>query len=399
MRIFFITSKLNFRSAGGSIEELDLMMRTLQGMGSEVTAVTVFSDINDIPTPLPYPVIPEQIRSKRLFGIQFGVYAILRKYSREADIFHVDGHLMLYGAGLYRQLGGKVPVVSFFNRELVCWPEDTSDLLRKSKKSGTRFSLKRKLRWFVEKYLGMPLANGMDLFTFISPFYQAAYEDFGLRRDPRSFVIGDPIDFKKLMKENSITEHSYIQRNKKSGPVTLFFSSRMAPGKGFDFLLSGFSKVRQRERFRLILGGSGPEERLVHRMVRDLGLEPLVEFPGWVSKEELYRCYKTADIFVQAKWRPIGTSISLLYAMAFGLPSIVPAGGGLAWQAGESALCFIDGDADDLARKIEQLGADYTLRATLSRNCYKRIAEDSMNHQKQIRILLSKLTDMATSAR
>lgn len=381
MRIIFVTSKLNFKTSGGSVEEIDLMLRTLQSMGHTVTAVTAFSQVNDISEPLEYPLKEEYIRSKRLISIHKGIYAILRKYEEQADVFHVDGHLMLYGSGAYRRFGGKVPVASFFNRELGCFEPDNSDAFSRE---SLLHSLKRKIRGQIERSIGMWLANGMDLFTFISPMYREVYERFGLAKRENSFVIGDPTDLKTLMEKNGITATSYRERIKKDGKVTLFFSSRMAPGKGFDFLLQGFSRVKNKENFKLILGGSGPEEQNVHKMVRDLNLESYVELPGWVSKDELYQFYKTADIFIQAKWRRIGTSISLLYAMAFGLPSILPKGGGLEWQARGSALYFTEGDKDELAEAIETLGANANKRAEISANCYKRIEEDDLNFIKQI---------------
>lgn len=382
MKIFFITSKLDFRTAGGSVEEFDLMMRTLQGLGNSVTAITVFSKVNDIPAQLPYQLIEENIPSRRLLGIQKGIFQILKKYSKDADLFHIDGHLFLYGAGLYRRLGGKVPISAFFNRELNCWPEDKSTLFYTNKDS-LFVRCKKTIRWYLEKYIGMPIANGIDLRSFISPMYKALYENFGMRKD-NNLVIGDPLDFKKIMKSAGILEDSYRKRNKRNGPIIIFYSSRMAPGKGFDILLTGFSKVKNKKNFHLILGGSGPEELLVRKMIKDLKLEAYVELPGWVSKEKLYELYKKADIFIQADWRFEGTSMSLLYAMAFGVPSILPGGGGLEWNAKKSALYFKYKDFDDLARKIEQLGDDYKLREELSRQCYVRIAEDEINCEKQV---------------
>jgi len=81
--------------------------------------------------------------------------------------------------------------------------------------------------------------------------------------------------------------------------------------------------------------------------------------------------------------------------MAFGVPSILPGGGGLEWQAKDTAIYIKNGAHDDLARAIEKLAGDYDLRATLSRNCYKRIREDSMNYQKQIPIWNERLRKFA----
>ena len=176
-----------------------------------------------------------------------------------------------------------------------------------------------------------------------------------------------------------------MKRNKKIGPITLFYSSRMAPGKGFDLLLTAFSKLKHKENFHLILGGTGPEKNAIKQMISDFGLDSYVEMPGWVTRERLLEMHKEVDIFVQAHWRTDNTSISLSYAMAFGLPSILPGGGGLEWVAKKSALYFKDEDTDDLAAKIEQLGNSADLRAELSRNCYKRLAEDEMNAEWQVK--------------
>lgn len=384
MRIFFITPKLNFRTAGGSIEEFDLMIRTLIKLGNEVTVVTVFSAINYIPDPPPYKVIEENINSARLFGIQAGILKILRKYEKEADFFHVDGHIFLYGAGFYRKFGGKVPISAFFNRELSGWPENISTFFSKQQ-DNIFIKLKKKLRWYIEKYFFMPFANGIDLLIFTNPVLKAEYEDFGLRRDPETLIMGDPIDYSKIMKDNGVTGDGYVKRNKKSGPITLFYSSRMAPGKGFDLLVKAFAEVKNKDNFRLILGGTGPEEKLVHQLAHDLGIEKYVEFTGWVPREKLLEFHKEADIFIQARWRFDMTSISLSYAMAFGLPSILPGEGGMAWVAKDSALFFKDGDYVDLARKIEKLGGDYKLREELSLNCFRRLAEDEMNYEWQIK--------------
>ncbi|TSC56505.1 MAG: hypothetical protein Greene041679_516 [Parcubacteria group bacterium Greene0416_79] len=390
MRIVFLTSKLNFETSGGSVEELDLLMRTLQDLRNEVKTITAFSSNNRIPQPRPYGVIEDQITSMRLLGIQWQCYRILKKYEKGADLFHIDGHLFLYGAGLYRLLGGKVPVAAYFNYYLMCWG-DTALSLTPYPKEHIFIRIKKKIRWMIEKYIGMPIANRINLFAFVSPTLKAVYEEFGLRKDPNTFVIGDLIDFEKIMRENGITEESYRARNKRSGPFNLFYCSRMIRGKGFDLLLDGFSRVRVKKNLKLILSGTGPEAPLIRSMVKDLHLEPYVEMPGWVPWQQLLDFYRTTDIFVQVGWKPEGTSISQLYAMAFGIPSILPKGGGLEWQAKQTAYYVENGNADELAAAIETLAGDFELRATLSRNCYARIGEDSLNYRKQISLWNKKL--------
>jgi glycosyltransferase involved in cell wall biosynthesis len=384
MRIIFITSKLNFVDSGGSIEEFDLMIKTLIGLGNQIKVITAFSHGNKIPADLPYKVIEEKIPTSSLLKIQYGIFKLLRKYSNDADIFHIDGHLFLYGAGFYRFAGGKIPIEAFFNREIGCMPDNISTYFYKDHKNSLLKIARKKIRLFIEKYIGMPIANKIDIASIISPQFKAEYQKLGFKKNNDLLVIGDPFDYKSLMKENQISESSYTQRNKSSGVINILYSSRMAPNKGFDVLLMGFNELENKENFRLILGGSGPEEKNVKDFIQKNRLDPYVELTGWVSKEKLFNLHKQADIFIQADWRPEGTSISLLYAMAFGIPSILPGGGGLAWVAKNSALYFRPKDYKDLAKKIEQLGNDPQLRTELSRNCYLRLAEDEMNFERQI---------------
>lgn len=378
-----MTSKLNFKTAGASVTELDLLARTLIKLGHQVKFVTTFSNANLITHSLPYSLIEENIPSARQLNIQFGIFKILKKYARETDVFFIDGHNFLYGAGFYRRMGGKTPVAAFFNRELVSWPANVSSLFGQPK-DNLFIRGKKKIRWYLEKYLGMPWANAIDIFAFTNPFLREAYKNFGLKKKKSGdFIMGDPFDFRAFMKEHGITEKSYGQRNKTDGKIVLFYSSRMAPGKGFDLLIQSFAKVKNKDNFRLILGGTGPEEQNVYQMVHDLELEPYVELSGWVSREKLYASFKMADIFIQPRWRMDLTSYSLLEAMAFGIPSILPGGGGLEWDAKNSALYFKDGDIQDLAKKIEQLGQDCELRAKLSRNAFIRLSEDDLNYEKK----------------
>lgn len=376
MRIVWFTSKLNFESAGGSVEEIDFILTKLLSLGHDVTAVTCYSKGNRITHTLAYPIIEEHCPTTRLLGTQKWICRKLRQYEGDADVFIVDGHLFMYGAGFYRLFGGK-PIAAFVNQFLSCWEQYTSSLFPVP--SITKYARLRKiLRTRIEQLFLKLLANRLDIFAFVSPTLRRMYEDFGLRRSGADMVIGDPINIQELIRIAGVSEVPYQERRSGESPLTIFFSSRMTPGKGFDMLLKGFSFLKNKDDYRLVLGGSGPERQQIEQMIKDLCLEKYVTLTGWVSKERLYELYKEADIFVQADWWPAGTSISLIYAMAFGVPSVLPRGGGLQWNAGDSAAYFTYRDPQGLALAIESL--DSQKRAMLSYNCYKRLNEPDMNY-------------------
>jgi len=388
MHIFFVTSKLKFHNVGGSCEEYDLIIKGLQAKGNKVTAVSVFSQYNDITDPLDYDYIEEKNIKRDQIGIQNAIYKILKKYEGQADAYHVDGHFFLYGAGLYRRLGGVTPVFAYFNREQISWPENVSALFYKeTKKKSLLKRIKKNIRYYLEKTIGTWIASGIDYAWFTNPFLQQEYAKFGFRKGKPFKLIGDPIEYDKSLRKYNIGEDFYQSHIVKGGRVKLFFSSRMIAGKGFDLLLTAFSKIKNKDNFKLILGGTGPEENLVRQMIKDLKLEQYVTLPGWMTKEELHRQLMEADIFVQARWRQDMSSMSLTEAMIFGLPSIVPSGGGIAWVGGESSLTFDPDDPDDLARKIEQLGSNPELRSLKSKNVYKRMHENTADYKKSIPII------------
>ncbi len=384
MRIVFITTKLNFITSGASVQELDIKIRTFMARGHQVLAVTMSSGINNIPELLPYKVIEKTSGSGTQLAIQYNVFRALKVLEAEADIFYIDGQVFLYGAGLYRLLGGKRPVCAHFNRELTAWPELVSSLFGVPHKS-LFLRLKQAFRFYIEKWFFIPVANRMDAVSFTNPYLEQTYRDFGLHIKD-SIITGDAFDYKGFMHKYDVREDSYLNRNKREGPYTLYYSSRMAPGKGFDILIEAFSKLRDKTHFRLVLGGAGPEEEKIKKMVSALGLDKLVSYTGWAPKVEHYKRLKEiTDIFVQPMQSGMDkTSYILLEAMAFGIPSILPKGGGLEWDAKDSALYFQGGNTDDLAKTIERLGNDADLRAQLSSKCYERLKEEEMDYKAQV---------------
>mgnify|MGYP001608599983 CR=1 FL=1 len=246
-------------------------------------------------------------------------------------------------------------------------------------------SVKKKIRWFVERLVLVRFASHVDFVSGINPLLNKVHYKFGLKPAGRTLLIGDVYPMEETMQNTGIDEWSYRNRAGRNEKVILYYSGRMVAGKGYDLMLSGFAKVKNKERFKLILGGSGPEEKAVHQMAKDLGLEKHVEFPGWIPKDQFFKYMKEVDVYILPRWGAYFTSaISLSEAMVFGLPPIVPSGTGLAWSVGKSALTFEPENAEDLARKIERLGGDPELRKELSRQCYERLKEPDMDPRQVI---------------
>lgn len=93
-------------------------------------------------------------------------------------------------------------------------------------------------------------------------------------------------------------------------------------------LLAAFAEsAAQHDGLRLILGGSGSQRAAVRQLIRELNLTDKVHCPGSVPESEVWTLLGAADGYVSSA-RSDGSSISLLQAMAAGLPALVQDTGG-----------------------------------------------------------------------
>ena len=149
------------------------------------------------------------------------------------------------------------------------------------------------------------------------------------------------------------------------------------PRYGIDTVLEGFTlAARQEPRLRLILAGDGSLRSWVIGEVEASGLAERVWLPGYVPYRDLPMLYHAADVYLSAS-RGDGSSVSLLEAMACGLPALVSdIPGNREWvEPGVSGLRFPPGDAVRLSQfLIEASGIRTGLRRFGARG--REIVED-----------------------
>jgi glycosyltransferase involved in cell wall biosynthesis len=75
-------------------------------------------------------------------------------------------------------------------------------------------------------------------------------------------------------------------------------------------------------RLRLILAGEGPLRPQIEGLVQDLGIQAYTRIVGAQPEDELKHLFGASDLYVSAS-QSDGSSISLLQAMACGLPAVV----------------------------------------------------------------------------
>ncbi len=161
------------------------------------------------------------------------------------------------------------------------------------------------------------------------------------------------------------------------------------PIYGVDTVVEAFAQAVQEEpRLRLILLGQGSLAGRIQQRLHQRQLHDVVYLGGQVNQDDLPRFYQSADLYVSASHSD-GSSVSLLEALASGLPVLVSdIPGNREWvEPGEVGWLFPVEDAYTLAQGIlravrePQTLAEMRIRA-------RHLAEERANWQKNFPKLL-----------
>ncbi len=125
---------------------------------------------------------------------------------------------------------------------------------------------------------------------------------------------------------------------------------------GIDVLLAGFARAASRHpALRLLMLGDGSLRPQVEARLRQAGLEGRIHRAGQVGYDDLPAYYRAADAYVSAS-RVDGSSVSLMEALACGLPALVSdIPGNREWVEPEAnGWWFQDGEARSLEQTLDR---------------------------------------------
>ncbi|MFC9683281.1 glycosyltransferase family 4 protein [Streptomyces sp. NPDC056948] len=120
------------------------------------------------------------------------------------------------------------------------------------------------------------------------------------------------------------------------------------------------------DRHELTVIGSGPELATLQDRARELGVTDQVTFIPFQPREQLWRSFGDFDAFVFTTAGLEAFGLVAVEAQAHGLPVLYAEIAGMASTLGSAALRFPVGDAEQLARTIDRLADNPSLRRRLS---------------------------------
>jgi glycosyltransferase involved in cell wall biosynthesis len=148
--------------------------------------------------------------------------------------------------------------------------------------------------------------------------------------------------------------HPYLSE---SGAL-LVACGRLTEQKDYPTLLGAVVELRRHRDVRLIVLGDGPLRATLDRLVRELGIDAIVDLAGYVANP--YPCIARASVFVLSS-RSEGFGNVLVEAMALGVPIVstdCPHGPGEILDRGRYGVLVPAGDPSALAAAIDRLLAD-----------------------------------------
>ena len=182
--------------------------------------------------------------------------------------------------------------------------------------------------------------------------------------------------------------------------IVIIYVGRLCKEKGTKELIEAFNAIEQKNIKLLIVGSfyfgadlKGDFEKQLHKLVEKKKNQ--IVFTGFVSNSDIGKYYHCADIAVlPSTWNePAG--LTMIEAMAAGLPVITTNSGGIPEYVGNDSAIIIDKNAenftDNLKEKIIELANDSEARKTIGKRALEKSQKyDSSGYAKKLADILEK---------
>jgi phosphatidylinositol alpha-1,6-mannosyltransferase len=225
-------------------------------------------------------------------------------------------------------------------------------------------------------------------------------------RLPQTEVVYPAIDQNRLgaleHKEKAKTlREEWLSATRLSNDTVVFLSlCKLSLQKGLAEVLKAFAHIEKdlptNVQWLYVLGGEGPDEAYLRRLVNELGLSARVLFLGSVPYLQNAQVLRACDVYIQPSqpcgWRIESFGISFVEAQFCGLPCIGTRFGGIpeAVKDGETGILVEPGNQQALEEAILTLMTNEDLRKRMSEAARKHAAGFSWeSHCRQLHEIFS----------
>ncbi len=215
---------------------------------------------------------------------------------------------------------------------------------------------------------------GKRIVAISQPVYEHLINDFKLPDSQVSLIVNgiDLVQFPVVDKERRQLARQQLGITHQH---VIGLIARLSSVKGIDVLIDAFNQVvRVNSDVLLLIVGEGPEQERLHEQIARLNLQDKVCILKTVNKTAAI--LPVFDVVI-APSRMEGLGLSVMEAMASGLPVIASRVGGLIdlITDNQDGLLVKPVDANELSEAIIKLLADHHTQIRLANNARMRIAD------------------------
>jgi glycosyltransferase involved in cell wall biosynthesis len=180
-------------------------------------------------------------------------------------------------------------------------------------------------------------------------------------------------------------------------PYQLLAVGRLVEKKGFDVLIRACRILKDvGVSFQLTLAGSGSRGSQLKQLVRKLGLESQISFPGFITYDQIGRLFFSADVFIMpckvlSSGNRDGLPTVILEALLHRVPVIATDVGGIreVIEAGVTGLLIPQRDPQAIADAVLQMIRDRDAGLAMAERGRSRVLKNfdpEFNHRRILKL-------------
>ncbi len=283
----------------------------------------------------------------------------------QPEVIHVDeperlffGCFYLPGLRFAKQAG--IPCVSFYRTNFIDYVEDYVTL-PKWLEAGLYLLVKKILLWVYHQY---------DLTLVASPITQRKLIEQGFKKTYWADLLGLDLEkFKPTLRQADFFKKEYGLTGVDER-LKIIFLGRLRPDKGWGFTLKALPKIVAQidiEQVAFIIAGDGELQAEIEQEIKKY--VPHAHLLGQILPRDVPALLANSDLHITASEKET-RGLTVLEALACGLPVLVPGRGGVMQdvQDGWNGFIFKPQDQEDFVTKLKLLVEDDSLRQQMGQN-------------------------------
>ena len=217
---------------------------------------------------------------------------------------------------------------------------------------------------FWMNYILKKVFSGKNPIIVLSPLEKKVLQQKGNNKE--IFILPNCIGLKEAREFDRFHNNNEI--------LMLLFLGRISIDKGIEFFLQAMESLKKKGiKFKFIMAGKGPEEKVFIQKFNDLlGID--FEFKGVVSGDQKTELLKKCNVFLLPSFYE-GLPMALIESMSFGLVPITTNVGSIRYviRDGINGIFVNTHSSEEIAYAIEKLSKDKEYMHELSKNARQYI--------------------------